>query len=199
MIIEHLLCLKHYVWYWNRWWVRLIHRGRLLSWTSGFSEGDRHHSKVKCIMLITTGREQYVGCWEPVSSGMNSIREFRECFSEKVALELRFQGRVGVRWPSVKGRVAHTEGTACWRQWQQELGEYAEQGRWLSLEVGAVAGERGLVESLPGIFSLLGTMKGKQQNVSRRKVRRGGFEYHLHFAKITLLVTAAFKSWLPVS
>lgn len=32
-----------------------------------------------------------------------------------MALELKSEGRVGVIWPTVKGRVSHNEGTACRR------------------------------------------------------------------------------------
>lgn len=35
------------------------------------------------------------------SSGISSIREIRECFSEKAALELRSGGRREVSWPIV--------------------------------------------------------------------------------------------------
>lgn len=40
---------------------------------------------------------------------------------------------------------------------------------------GTAGGDRGLVESLPGDFSLLETVKGKQGNAFRSKVGRGGF------------------------
>lgn len=115
------------------------------------------------------------------SRGVSSIREVTECCSEMVALALRSEGRVGVNWPAVKGREPHTEGKHIEDPVQQELGWYEElirvaqpRERTQSRD-GTAGGDRGPVESLPGVFSLLGTVKRKQGNALRNKVGRDGF------------------------